>query len=36
MTHSTASHEVFSLKRCILDAIFSGLVALIIFGPLSG
>ena len=36
MTHSIASHEAFSLKRCILDAIFSGLVALIIFGPIVG
>lgn len=26
----------FSLKRCILDAIFSGLIALIIFGPIAG
>lgn len=26
----------FSLKRCMLDAIFSGLIALIIFGPIAG
>ena len=26
----------FSLKRCILDAIFSGMIALIIFGPIAG
>ncbi len=26
----------FSLKRCILDAIFSGLIALVIFGPIAG
>ena len=26
----------FSLKRCILDSVFSGLVALIIFGPIAG
>lgn len=26
----------FSLKRCILDSIFSGLIALIIFGPIAG
>ena len=28
--------HAFSLKRCILDAIFSGLIALIIFGPIAG
>ncbi|HDS9359706.1 TPA: high-affinity branched-chain amino acid ABC transporter permease LivM [Enterobacter chengduensis] len=28
--------EGFSLKRCVLDAIFSGLIALIIFGPVAG
>ena len=26
----------FSLKRCLLDALFSGLAALIIFGPIAG
>ncbi|MBT1569936.1 DUF3382 domain-containing protein, partial [Klebsiella pneumoniae] len=26
----------FSLKRCLLDAMFSGLIALIIFGPIGG
>ena len=26
----------FSLKRCLLDAMFSGLIALIIFGPIAG
>lgn len=26
----------FSLKRCILDSIFSGMIALIIFGPIAG
>ncbi|QGU15823.1 high-affinity branched-chain amino acid ABC transporter permease LivM [Leclercia sp. 119287] len=31
-----ASHEVFSLKRCLLDAIFAGMVALIVFGPIAG
>lgn len=29
-------HDGFSLKRCILDAIFAGMVALIIFGPVAG
>lgn len=28
--------EGFSLKRCVLDAVFSGLIALIIFGPVAG
>lgn len=28
--------HTFSLRRCILDAIFSGLIALIIFGPIAG
>ena len=36
MTHSTAVHDGFSLKRCVLDMIFAGLVALIIFGPIVG
>jgi len=31
-----ASHEGFSLKRCLLDAIFAGMVALIVFGPIAG
>ncbi len=30
------AHDGFSLKRCILDAIFAGMVALIIFGPVAG
>jgi len=32
----TVSQDGFSLKRCLLDAIFAGLVALIIFGPVAG
>lgn len=36
MTQQTASHDGFSLKRCILDTVFSGLVALILFGPIVG
>ncbi|WP_122095548.1 high-affinity branched-chain amino acid ABC transporter permease LivM [Rahnella sp. Larv3_ips] len=37
MTSQTAVAEHgFSLKRCLLDAIFAGLVALIIFGPVVG
>ncbi|MCU6664669.1 high-affinity branched-chain amino acid ABC transporter permease LivM [Silvania hatchlandensis] len=36
MTSQTASHDSFSLKRCVLDAIFAGMVALIIFGPVAG
>ena len=36
MTTFTDSHEGFSLKRCILDALFAGMVALIIFGPIVG
>ncbi len=36
MTQLTASHDGFSLKRCILDTVFSGLVALILFGPIVG
>lgn len=30
------AHDGFSLKRCILDAIFAGMVALVIFGPVVG
>ncbi|MEE8728907.1 MAG: high-affinity branched-chain amino acid ABC transporter permease LivM [Rahnella inusitata] len=37
MTSQTAVIDGgFSLKRCLLDAIFAGLVALIIFGPVVG
>ncbi len=37
MTSQTAvADHGFSLKRCLLDAIFAGLVALIIFGPVVG
>ena len=36
MRSRAVSTDGFSLKRCILDAIFSGLVALIIFGPIAG
>lgn len=36
MTSETVLHEGFSLKRCLLDAIFAGLVALIVFGPIVG
>lgn len=36
MTTQTAVSGGFSLKRCLLDAIFAGLVALIIFGPVVG
>lgn len=36
MTQQTVSHDGFSLKRCILDTVFSGLVALILFGPIVG
>jgi branched-chain amino acid transport system permease protein len=36
MTSHAVSSDGFSLKRCILDAIFSGMVALIIFGPIVG
>lgn len=36
MTSQTRPHDGFSLKRCTLDAIFAGLVALIIFGPIVG
>ncbi|MFZ3387513.1 MULTISPECIES: high-affinity branched-chain amino acid ABC transporter permease LivM [Buttiauxella] len=36
MTSETALHEGFSLKRCLLDAVFAGLVALIVFGPIVG
>ncbi|MEB6378255.1 high-affinity branched-chain amino acid ABC transporter permease LivM [Leclercia adecarboxylata] len=40
MTSQIVSQPVaqdgFSLKRCILDAIFAGMVALIIFGPVAG
>lgn len=32
----TVSQDGFSLKRCLLDAIFAGMVALIIFGPVAG
>lgn len=36
MTSQTKPQDGFSLKRCLLDAIFAGLVALIIFGPIVG
>ncbi|MFO6298866.1 high-affinity branched-chain amino acid ABC transporter permease LivM [Rahnella selenatireducens] len=36
MTSQTEVRSGFSLKRCLLDAIFAGLVALIIFGPVVG
>ncbi|VFS66436.1 leucine/isoleucine/valine transporter permease subunit [Kluyvera cryocrescens] len=36
MTTLTASQNGFSFKRCVLDTIFSGLVALILFGPIVG
>ncbi|UNP90487.1 DUF3382 domain-containing protein [Aeromonas encheleia] len=36
MTSQTRLQDGFSLKRCLLDAIFAGLVALIIFGPIVG
>ncbi|WP_213134038.1 high-affinity branched-chain amino acid ABC transporter permease LivM [Citrobacter sp. FP75] len=36
MTTTTASRDGFSLKRCILDTIFSGMVALVLFGPIVG
>jgi len=37
MTSQTAvADHGFSFKRCLLDAIFAGLVALIIFGPVVG
>jgi len=32
----TVSQDGFSLKRCLLDAIFAGMVALVIFGPVVG
>ena len=32
----TVRHDGFSLKRCLLDALFAGMVALIIFGPVAG
>jgi branched-chain amino acid transport system permease protein len=36
MTSQTDVHDSFSLKRCVLDAIFAGMIALIIFGPIVG
>lgn len=36
MTSQTKPQDGFSLKRCLLDTIFAGLVALIIFGPIVG
>lgn len=36
MTSQTKPQDGFSLKRCLLDATFAGLVALIIFGPIVG
>ncbi|QCZ29919.1 high-affinity branched-chain amino acid ABC transporter permease LivM [Enterobacter sp. MF024] len=36
MVSQPVAHDGFSLKRCILDAIFAGMVALIIFGPVAG
>ena len=36
MMSQTAVNSGFSFKRCLLDAIFAGLVALIIFGPVVG
>ena len=36
MTSQTDVHDGFSLKRCVLDAIFAGMIALIIFGPIVG
>ena len=36
MRSQNSSHPDFSFKRCLLDAIFAGLVALIVFGPIVG
>lgn len=36
MTPHAVSPERFSLKRCILDTLFAGMVALVIFGPIAG
>jgi branched-chain amino acid transport system permease protein len=36
MTSQTVLHDDFSLKRCLLDALLAGMIALIIFGPIVG
>lgn len=36
MTSQTVLDNDFSLKRCVLDALLAGMVALIIFGPIVG
>ena len=36
MTSQTVLHDDFSLKRCVLDALLAGMIALIIFGPIVG